>query len=273
MRELYLMNDIGEIYYFSYKNNTLVSSISGLGFTRELTYQKFKSKYSKVKEENPKSDINLTLVFLDGYAGYSSFLSYLSKSKSLKLYYKSVDLKYCDVEIPSMSKTELIANTLQCDTKIDKLSLWQKDVISVVNVEEEDNKKTYPYSYPYTYSRCFEGKVNVINNGSEQAYVKIEISGAVIDPEVIITKNGIEVSKLKLYVKSNNCLIVVDSNLSNQYMKMIEDGVETDIYQYQDFTEDNFLFIPPGSYDIEFKPGVSDKTTCKITYTESYLGN
>lgn len=273
MRELYLENDIGEIYYFSYRSNTLISSISGLGFTREFTYLKFNNKYSKVKEENPRSTINLSLVFLNGYSGYSSFLTYLKRSKTLKLYYKSNDSRYCEVEIPTLTKTELVANTLQCEATFDKLSLWQKDIVANIQVEEVSSMKVYPYSFPYVYSQCFEGKIRITNNGTEDASVKIEINGEVNYPEVVITKDEVEISKMKLYVQSENCKIEVDSNLTNQYMKMIVEDEETDIYQYQDFTEDNFLFIPPGTYDIEFKPGVSNKSTCKITYTEGYLGN
>lgn len=273
MRELYLSNQNGERYYFSYQDHTLATNLDGLGVEREITYLKYDQVYQRVKEDNPRTTITMTLIFLNGYQGYSSFLAYLRRCKELRLYYRSDELRYCDVEIPTITKSELSSNTIQSSLTLDKLSLWQKDVEATITVEKIDNNKSYPFVYPYVYSQSFEGKVTVTNRSSEKAPMKIEIFGAVSNPEITILQDDRKISGLKLYVESENCHIIVDSNVKKQEMKMIENGEERDIYQYQDFTEENFLFLPQGSYIIEFRPGVSSLTSCRITFVEGYLGN
>jgi len=273
MRILYLRNQAGEKLYLSYKDSILISSLSGLGFSKTLTYVKFDNTYSLVKQENPLGNITMSLIFLEGYQGYSQFLDYLSRSSSLRLYYKSVDTRYCEVEISEISKEQLVSRTIQSEIKLDKLSLWQKDVTAEIKVIQNTNAKTYPHTYPYIYSETYKGKIRITNNGSESASMRIEIVGAIDNPEVIILKDEEEISKMKMYVKSDDCTLIVDSKETDQIMTLETNGSTESIYQYQDFTCDNFLFINPGTFDIEFKSGVSSNTTCKITFTFRYLGN
>ena len=273
MRNLYLQNQSGETLYLSYKNSILISSLSGLGFSKTLTYVKFNNTYSVVKQENPLDKITLSLVFLKGYQGYCQFLDYLSRSTSLRLYYKSVDIRYCEVEINEVSKEQLVAKTIQSEINLDKLSLWQKDVTSEIKLIQNTNAKIYPHTYPFIYSETYKGMIRITNNGSESASMRIEIAGAISNPEVIILKDDQVVSKMKMYVESDNCTLIVDSKETNQIMTLETNGTTESVYQYQDFTCDNFLFMDPGTYDVEFKSGVSSSTKCKITFTFRYLGN
>ena len=273
MREFYLVNQNGESYYFSYRNNTLATDITGLGFDKDIVYLKYDTEYKKAKENTPLGSINMKLIFLEGYKGYASFLKYLKRSKELNLYYKSDDLKFCNIEIKSLSKEELVAGTIQSSIHIDRLSLWQKQKLYNMNIEKFDDNKSYPFKYPYTYSQSNRGTLTVSNEGSEKASLRIEIEGAVNNPELIITKDDKVLSRLRLYVVNSKCSIVVDSNVRNQIMTLKDSKGTKSIYENQDFEQDNFLFVDPGTYDLEFKPGVTTNTTCKIILTEFYLGN
>ena len=156
---------------------------------------------------------------------------------------------------------------------IDRLSLWQKQKLYNMNIEKFDDNKSYPFKYPYTYSQSNRGSLTISNEGSEKASLRIEIEGAVNNPELIITKDDKVLSRLRLYVVNSKCSIVVDSNVRNQIMTLKDSKGTKSIYENQDFEQDNFLFVDPGTYDLEFKPGVTTNTTCKIILTEFYLGN
>ena len=52
-----------------------------------------------------------------------------------------------------------------------------------------------------------------------------------------------------------------------------ENGETINAYEYQDFSVDNFLFIPKGTVTLEFKPNVSKPPKCVITMMEGYLSN
>ena len=80
---------------------------------------------------------------------------------------------------------------------------------------------------------------------------------------------------MRLLVTSNNIndIIVVNSEVTNQEMSLTSNGNTLDIYQYQDFTCDNFLFLDVGTFRIKFSPGVSDYSICKFQFLEMYEGN
>ncbi len=274
MRHLYLVNDLGIEYHFDYRTSTLYASPTGLGIIKENTYLKFDDDYLLIKEDNPIAEIGGSLIFLNQYKGYNTFLEYLKGSKSLELHYHSNSKKYCNVNFKSISKTELISGVLQCEVVIERLGLWRVDVVVEIDVDVNNSAKIYPFTYPYTYSISFEGKIKVTNNGFVKAPLIIEINGAFDNPEVLIKKNDEVVSMMRMYLKSNDCKLVVNSEVTNQKMTLFyKTGEEVDVYQYQDFTCDNFIFIDPGTYEIEFRPGVSASTTCKLTFIEGYIGN
>lgn len=161
---------------------------------------------------------------------------------------------------------------LQCGIIFNKLSPWIKEKVVSIEANGDSSGKVYPFNYPYTYSKSYEGRINISNTGIIKAPLKIEIYGAVNNPEVNILKNDEIISTLRLYLESDDCLITVSADSINQFMQITEYGITRNIYEDQDFTCDNFLFIDSGEYVIEFKPGVASITNCRITITEGYLG-
>lgn len=273
IRRLYLENPAGHRFYFDYRTGTLITSLSGLGFTQDLTYLKYDTFYDRVDQTQPISEIQATLIFLNGYRGYSVFLDYLKQGdKGIKLYYETTDVAFCYIDIKSLSKQELLSGTLQCQIVIHKLSLWLKSQIFSIIVNGDPTGMIYPFSYPYRYSASYEGKIQVQNRGVQKAPLFIEIIGAMEDPEVLIRKNGSIVSTLRLYHSQTSGEVQISAIPSNQYIRSIDNGETLSIYASQDFTCDNFLFIEPGDCEIEFKPGVATATFCRITMLEGYLG-
>lgn len=274
IRQFYLENEFGELYYFNHKNQTLISHVSGLGFSFESTYFEYSRFYSKSDYNIPLSEIKATLIFLNGYDGYKGFVDYISKSnKELKLHYlNDAFTAYCYIDIKSLSKTELIANSIQSEIIIKKLSLWLKERTYEIVANGTAVGKSYPYTYPFSYTHSFEGKINVDNLGLDEAPLVIEIEGDFVDPELIISKNGEKVSQLRLFINKESSKITVNSIPSKQEITLTDGNVKSDIYSAQDFEEDNFIFLDHGNYEIEFKPGVATTSICRVTVLEGYLG-
>jgi hypothetical protein len=274
IRQFYLENEYGDVYYLNHKNQTIISQVSGLGFSLDMKYLEYSRFYSRSEYNIPLSEVSETLIFLRGYQGYKSFVDYISKShKEYKLHYQNDAFSaYCYVDIASLSKAELIASTIQSNIVFKKLSLWLKEKSYEIIANGSSSGKVYPYSYPYYYSSSYEGKVYIRNDGLNDAPVVIEMIGSVIDPEVLIKRNGVVVSTLRLYLTAENITITINSIPSKQEMVMDESGVVTDIYGLQDFEEENFIFLEHGDYEIEFKPGVATESICRVTVLEGYLG-
>jgi len=274
IRQFFIENEYGDIYNFNHKNQTIISQVSGLGFALDMTYLEYSRFYARSDYNIPLSEITTTLIFLKGYEGYKSFVDFISRSnKEFKLHYENDAFKaFCYVDISSLSKAELVASTIQSNITFKKLSLWLKEKTYEIIANGSTSGKVYPYSYPYFYSSSYEGKVFIRNEGLNDAPVVIEMIGNVIDPELIIKKNGEVFSTLRLYLTAENITITINSIPSKQEMIMDESGVISDIYGLQDFEEDNFLFLDHGDYEIEFKPGVATETICRVTVLEGYLG-
>lgn len=274
IRQFYLENEYGDIYYFNHKNQTIISQVSGLGFSLDMKYLEYSRFYSRSEFNIPLSEISETLIFLKGYQGYKSFVDFISKSNNeYKLHYQNDAFNaYCYVDIASLSKAELVANTIQSSIVFKKLSLWLKEKSYEIIANGSSSGKVYPYSYPYYYSSSYEGKVFIRNEGLNDAPMVIEMIGSVVDPEVLIKKNGVVVSTLRLYLTAENITITINSIPSKQEMVMDESGDVTDIYGLQDFEEENFIFLDHGDYVIEFKPGIATESICRVTVLEGYLG-
>jgi hypothetical protein len=274
IRQFYLENEYGDIYYFNHRNQTLISQVSGLGFSLDMKYLEYSRFYSRSEYNIPLSEITETVIFLRGYEGYKTFVDYISKSnKEYKLHYENDAFKaYCYVDIASLTKAELIANTIQSNIVFKKLSLWLKEKSYEIIANGSSSGKVYPYSYPYYYSSSYEGKTFVRNDGLNDAPLVIEMIGSVVEPELLIKKDGEVVSTLRLYLTAEDITITINSIPSKQEMVMDESGVITDIYGLQDFEVDNFIFLEHGDYEIEFKPGVATESICRVTVLEGYLG-
>jgi len=272
-RKIYIENPSGNRFYFDYRSGCLIHQVTGLGFSQEMTYLKYDTFYDRVDQTQGLTEIQATLTFLKGYHGYTEFMNYLKLGeKGLKLYYEAEDSAFCFIDIKSISKQELIAGTLQSQIVFQKLSLWLKSQLYTVDVNEDSTGKVYPFSYPYRYSAFFEGKIKIINRGVQKAPLLIEILGAVSDPEIIIRKSNTIITMLRLYHNQLNGEIHISAVPNHQYIRQIDNGEVISIYGSQDFTCDNFLFVEPGEYEVEFKPGVASPTTCRITLLEGYLG-
>jgi hypothetical protein len=273
IRRLTLENASGHRFSFDYSTGCLISAISGLGFTQELTYLKYDTFFDRVLASQGVNEIQATIVFLRGYHGYTSFLDFLKRTDaSLKLLYETTDSAFCFVDIKSLSKQELVAGTLQCQIVLNKLSLWLKSQVFTIPVHGEASGKVYPYAYPYRYAAAFEGKIQIHNRGVQKAPLFIELEGELEDPEIIVRKSGAVISMMRLYHIQSSGEVQISAIPNNQFIRHIDNGTTTSIYAEQDFTCDNFLLIDPGEYEIEFKPGVSSPTLCRITMLEGYLG-
>ncbi len=274
MREFYLVNEVGTTYFFNHKNKTLISNINDLGFSKNNTYLNFEDDYVLVESKNPQGSLGFKVIFQRGYSGYTEFITFIRKSNELRLFYKCEDnLKYCHVNLKSITKTELQSNTIQSSLTFDKLSLWLARENYSIKVNEDKGGKVFPFPYPFIYASSYNGTITIHNDGETKAPLNVLINGAVNNPTVEIIKNSEVISKLRLLVTSESCTIEVSSVPTNQFMVMTEDGIETNIYANQDFTCDNFLFIEKGEYQVRFIPGVTGNTSCRITITKGYAGH
>lgn len=274
-RKLYLVNEIGSTFYFDFNHGCVIEELDGFGFEFEIDYQEFDGKFVETKRKIPQKQIDLTLIFFDGYLGFARWRDYITKSNELRLFYETdAGKKYCYVNIVSSSKAQKETGVLRTEVKLDYLSLWLVNKSAHIIVEQTDQGKTYTYVYPYEYATSFNGSVTVTNECSRDIPLKITMEGNLFNPRVIVRQNEKQVCALRLLIDERESpTIVVNAEPTDQYIKKYQSGLETDIYSSQDFSYENFLFIPPGTSEIFFDPGVRERCNCEISFSEEYVAH
>ena len=274
-RKLYLVNEVGSTFYFDYGHNCIIEEMDGFGFEFSVEYEEFDARFVETKRSIPQRAIDLTIDFLDGYPGFTRWREYITKSKEIRLFYETNSgKKYCYVNIVSSSKAQLEQGVLKSKVKIDCLSLWLVNKSAHIEVTDAGGGKIYSYQYPYVYAVSFNGKVTVNNESSRRVPLLIRLIGNCYNPRVIIRQNGIDVQTLRLIVdERDQPTIEISSEPANQYIKWILGAEEEDYYNAQDFSCDNFLFLPPGESEIFFDPGVREEATCEIAFKEEYIAH
>lgn len=273
MRKFYLENKYGMRFDFTYHNETLLTDVSGLGFSNTFTYLKYENFYDTLGSNFQVSEISGIVTFLNGYQGYKKFLEYLAKGQeNLKLHYESSESLYSYVDIVSLSKSEIKAGGLQSEIIFTKKSYWIKDRVFEISTSADTHGKRYLYNYPYKYSDASLGSLVTVVGGHLKASLVIEMLGSVDNPSLQIKQNQTIISEVRLIHKRENAKIKVSGILNELYMIEEVNGKWFDIYQTQDFEKDNFIRLEPGSLTFEFHPGVSGLTRCKLFIQEYYLG-
>ena len=274
-RKLYLVNEVGSTFYFDYAHSCVIEEMDGFGFEFDIDYEEFDSRFVETKRKIPQRTLDLTLDFFDGYHGFTRWREFITKSKEVRLFYEtSVGKKYCYVNVVSSSKAQLESGVLKSKVKIDCLSLWLVNKFAHIEVTDAGGGKIYTYQYPYVYAVSFNGKVTVNNESSRNVPLVIRLIGNCYNPRVIIRQNGVDLQTLRLIVdERDEPTIVICSEPTNQYIKWLLDAEEQDYYDKQDFSCENFLFLPPGESEIFFDPGVREEATCEISFKEEYIAH
>ena len=274
-RKFYLVNEVGSTFYFDYKHNTLIEELDGLGFEFDIEYSDFDAEFVETKRTIPQRSIDFTLVFLDGYIGFTRWREYLTKSKEIRLFYETVaGKKYCYINIVSSSKAQLESGILRSKVKIDCLSLWLVNKSAHIDVRDVGGGKIYSYEYPYVYAVSFNGKVMVNNDSPRNVPLVIRLIGNCLNPRVIIRQDGVDIQTLRLITdERDNPTIEINSKPTNQYIRKLLNNEVEDYYNKQDFSFDNFLFLPPGESEIFFDPGVREEAECEIEFKEEYIAH
>lgn len=274
-RKLYLVNEVGSTFYFDYAHSCVIEEMDGFGFEFDIDYEEFDSRFVETKRKIPQRTLDLTLDFFDGYHGFTRWREFITKSKEVRLFYEtSVGKKYCYVNVVSSSKAQLESGVLKSKVKIDCLSLWLVNKSAHIEVTDVGGGKIYTYQYPYVYAVSFNGKVTVNNESSRNVPLVIRLIGNCYNPRVIIRQNGVDLQTLRLIVdERDEPTIVICSEPTNQYIKRLLDAEEQDYYDKQDFSCENFLFLPPGESEIFFDPGVREEVTCEISFKEEYIAH
>lgn len=159
MRRFQLVNENGQVYQLiNDSSKAFLWQPSGLGFQVVKEYMESDGFFFEMNSAMGQVAKEGTLVFYgsDPYTEYTTFMNFISRSKSLRLAYApKQDWYYVDIDIESVQKSEIeLDGTLQCSiSMLPKTPLYLPYEMNIdLSGDLGESIKQYGYKYNYVYS-------------------------------------------------------------------------------------------------------------------------
>lgn len=199
-RTFWLTNYLGQTYSLN-SSKAFLYLPSGLGFTTSYEATAMGNAEIVTAEQVNLSDVSGELLFngrnnVEIYEEYSEFNQFI-REKPITLHYfpPNEDNSFsANIVITSLEKTEISSDDdlLHCPITFHMTSHWMSDKITEIVVDARQlSGKDYPTDYPYAYGTVGLNNIALINKGTEDIGLEIEIEGAMENPYyAIYDSNG-----------------------------------------------------------------------------------
>lgn len=254
-RQFRLINATGEEYdltaadhFFAYPD--------GLGFERSYSSLQIGDAFVAVESPLRQQKVTGEMIFLD-YSAYDGFRRFIAEGR-LTLAYQPAGFTtwyYRSCKVESLKKGEISTSTgrLHCNVDFLCFSLWYESVTAEKTMTEVGENALFPLTFPFLFSDCSINEVVIYNTNTAAAPCKIDITGPCSNPRWEMVCNGIVVKTGKVSMSlGEGEHLIVDSNVESMRIVKSVGGVESDAYQYSDFTTDRFLYAPSGKSLVRF---------------------
>lgn len=271
VRQFKLQNALGQTFDLM-QRDAFFYTPDGLGFTMDSEFMQIGGSYQLIETEAAQKTPAGIMVF-SSYAKYQEFVKFITPTP-LKLMYKPIDeWAYLDCIVSRLTKAEIDYrdNRLKCNIDFQGTSKWYIPRLAQRTGTEVANSKKYTYSYDYAYADSITGTINIINDSSEDSPTIITIYGEITNPtwSLIVNNTTIQSGSVAATVASGDKLIVNSKDNELEIAEYTNANVFVrNLYQYSDFTKDNFIYVPPGASTLRVTGSVQDTIDAWIEIEE-----
>lgn len=274
VREFSLMNDLGqEFSLMDIENFCLFTEPQGLGIDYNNEYTQLENIFVNIARKINQSKISGQINFA-GYDNYRKFIDFIESSNSLMLKYKVPYQKpkifYRDVEVETISKTEINSNGIISESiSINCLSLWYEN--KVVTFQSTGSEaQNWDYEWDYKWDGNNSTDIEFINPGHIDAEIQVEIDGAVSNPSIKLYENGKLIQSVDITDTIASGYKFIYSSRENDFYiakKKISTGEIISLFDLSkiNFANDNVLIIPKNQSNRLVLNADSDITTAKVS--------
>lgn len=286
-RVFWLENSSG-IKYSLIEDNHFLASPAGLGFSKNLTTVTLGNTNTVLSETyNLQSDMFTGYVQFFGdtnaerYRGYNDFTRFLMFTP-LTLHYQTPNSDkayHCTVAVSSLQKSETGQDSiLSCPITLVKETLWYDDTENVIDVTNAipDSKK-YALDRPYHYGIVLTSNITVLNAGTSDTPMKIEIIGACENPMYYVYDRDDTLYGI-CRINGTYDYVCIDSDEANENIILKKnDAYIANAINYQDLTVGSpnqifvtFIRLKAGTSTIVCKLDDDFSGHVKVTWRNSY---
>lgn len=251
MRTFALINNDGLRYELTEKKVSFLHSVDGLGYQREIEFQRIGEHFSLVDDHLSQGVISGSVKFWQpgAYEQYFKF-SQFCQNKPLKLAYSPNNgiTFYRDGYVSKITKSESNSNVLSASIEFKAITPWYK-VVSAYNSGEITGGKVYNYVYDYQYSEGVLQTVIINSDSYENSPAKITIYGPLVNPSWSHYLNNklVATGKVNGTIEKNNKLVIDTTTIPYTIRQYdMSDNLISDMYQLSDFSTYRFMMLGYG---------------------------
>ena len=236
MRRFQLVNENGQVYQLiNDSSKAFLWQPSGLGFQVDKEYMESDGFFFEMNSAVGQVAKQGTLVFYgsDPYTEYTTFMNFISRSKSLRLAYApKQNWYYVDIDIESVQKSEIeLDGTLQCSiSMLPKTPLYLPYEMNIdLSGDLGESIKQYDYKYNYVYSNtAVAGEIEFEIPAQMNSGLEMTIYGEISAPVVTFYVGNEIIGRVDLSAISIQ---------GGEYVKYSSIPLSAGIYLYSDGTE------------------------------------
>ena len=248
-RKFLLLNEVGKEYDLTNPAHFFANP-DGLGFEREFSVMQVGDSFVSVENKLRQQKVTGEMIFSD-YVEYAEFSQFIA-GRMLTLAYQPAGIGvwyYRSCKVNSLKKTEISHSTgrLHCNVDFICFSQWYESVIAERTIYEVSENSVFPLTFPFVFADKNINEIILSNTNSSEAPCRIEILGHCSNPRWTLLQNGMELLNGKVSVSLDEGeSLIIDANVETMRIAKVTDGVESDAYQYSDFTTNRFVYAPAG---------------------------
>lgn len=256
MRTFTLIDNDGNTYDITAKNDLFFHSIDGLGYAKTINFQRIEDRFAVMSDYVSQTKIKGKIHFWQPNAEqkYFDFAQFLQNSP-LRMEYNPGHGTYTRRGIVTdVVRGDGTGNSLEITITFSATTPWYKTV-SEYNDGEIIGGKKYNYTYDYTYSSSVMNSVTIDSDSYQSSPVKLIIFGPATNPEWRHYCNNVLESSGKITgnVLDNHKLIIDTTTIPYSIKQFDMLGNETsDMYQLSDFSTSRFVRFGRGRNIVSF---------------------
>ena len=245
MRTFKLIDNDGNQYNITTKNNLFFYGIDGLGYAQDAKFQRIEDRYAVLSNYTKQGKVKGTIRFWQPGAeeAYFNFAQFCQNSPIKMMYNPGHGQFERDGLVTQITRSDGKGDSLEIEIEFSAKTPWYKTVTQF-NDGQISGGKVYDYTYDYEYATAVVNTVSVDSDSYQSSPVKLIIFGPATNPSWRYYLNNVlqTSGKINGSVLANHKLIIDTTTIpySIKQFDMLGNEV-SDMYQQSDFSTDRFV--------------------------------
>ena len=238
VREFSLLDDLGNEYsLMDIQNYCLLTEPKGLGYGYNTEYEQLGNTFVTNISRLAQSRIDGTANFIN-YDNYKALVDFLERANELRIKYvipyeSGTRTYYKDVNLSQFDKSEIQPNGIISEAiSFDSKSEWYAPSRVTFDMGASTDEIRWDFRWDSRFSDKSARTINFVNQGQDDARVKIEILGEVVNPVIILDIDGEEYQRINITTTINEGEKLIYSSVENEFeiSKVNTNGTKTSLF-------------------------------------------